>query len=49
MERCIIVGGADISNFDRINSILLIGSEERERPELSLLAIDDVDIEEFVE
>jgi hypothetical protein len=49
MERCVIVGGADISNFDRINSILLISSEERERLELTLLAIDDVDVEEFVE
>jgi hypothetical protein len=49
MKRCVIVGGADISNFDRINSILLISSEERESLELTLLAIDDVDVEEFVE
>jgi hypothetical protein len=27
----------------------LISSEERERLELTLLAIDDVDVEEFVE
>jgi hypothetical protein len=32
-----------------LDSVILISSEERERLELTLLAIDDVDVEEFVE
>jgi hypothetical protein len=32
-----------------LDNVILISSEERERLELTLLAIDDVDVEEFVE
>jgi hypothetical protein len=32
-----------------LDNVILINCEERERLELTLLAIDDVDVEEFVE
>jgi hypothetical protein len=32
-----------------LDNVILISSEERERLELTLLAIDEVDAEEFVE
>ena len=42
-DKSIFVVESDLDN------VILISSEERERLELTLLAIDDVDVEEFVE